>query len=112
MAKILLKCITVSNLCVQLLQFYTDQFGTLQALMSWSVDVHVFWHYRQFNFCHFFSTHFLVLKYYGQCMFQGKHIVGGGFTHFLIYLYFIMVLTEASGYWPWMYELQGEATDP
>ena len=49
--------------------------------MSRSVDVHVFWHYRQFNFCHFFSDPFFGSKYYGQCMFQGKHIVGGGFTN-------------------------------
>ena len=29
------------SLCVQLLQFYTDQFETLRGLLSWSVDVHV-----------------------------------------------------------------------
>ena len=38
----LLKCIIVSTLCVQLLlRFYTDQFETLQAFLSWSVDVHM-----------------------------------------------------------------------
>ena len=32
----------VGTLCAQpLIQFYTDQFETLQALLSWSVDVHV-----------------------------------------------------------------------
>ena len=45
----------MGTLCAQLLiQFYTDQFETLQALLSWSVDVLVFWHYLQFNFCQFF----------------------------------------------------------
>ena len=33
---------SVGAFCAQLLkQFYTDQFETLQALLSWSVDVHV-----------------------------------------------------------------------
>ena len=33
---------SVGALCAQLLiQFYTDQFETLQAFLSWSVDVHV-----------------------------------------------------------------------
>ena len=37
-----LKCITVGILCAQfLLQFYIDQFETLKAHLSWSVDVHV-----------------------------------------------------------------------
>ena len=40
-ALILLKCITVGTLCGQLLQFYIDQFETVQTLLSWSVDVHV-----------------------------------------------------------------------
>ena len=41
-AFILLKCITDGTLCPQLLlQFHTDQFETVQALLSWSVDVHV-----------------------------------------------------------------------
>ena len=36
------KCITVGTLSAQLLQFYTN-FETLQALLSWSVDVLVVW---------------------------------------------------------------------
>ena len=41
----------VGTLCVQV---YTNQFETLQALLSWSVDVYMVLHDRQFNFCHFF----------------------------------------------------------
>ena len=41
-ALILLKCITMGTLCAQLLlQFYTDQLETLQALLSWSLGVHM-----------------------------------------------------------------------
>ena len=47
----------VDSLCAQLLtQFSTIQFETLQALLSWCVDVHVFWRCRQFNVCHFFRS--------------------------------------------------------
>ena len=43
------------TLCVErFIQFYTDQFETLQALLSWSVDVMWFWHYRQINFLSLF----------------------------------------------------------
>ena len=63
----------VDTLCAQLLiQFYTDQFETLHALLSWSVDVHVFWHGCQFNFCHLFSAfalnYFWGLKYYSNAL--------------------------------------------
>ena len=41
-AYILLKCIKDGTLCAQLLlQFYTDQFDTLQAFLSWFSDVQV-----------------------------------------------------------------------
>ena len=50
-----------------------------------------FWHYCQFNFCHFFFLllPFLGLKYYCQGMFKAKHIVKAYcfVTHCLVFFY-------------------------
>ena len=46
----------VDTLCDNSSQFSTEQFETLQTFLSWSVDVHAFWYYCQFNVCYFFST--------------------------------------------------------
>ena len=50
-------CIIVGTLCAQLLmQFYTDQFETLQALLSWSIDMHVVLALWSIQFLSLFST--------------------------------------------------------
>ena len=43
-----------------LLQFYLDQFETLQALMSWSVDVHVVLALLSLKFLSLFLTFELI----------------------------------------------------
>ena len=47
------------RVCVQLLiQSYTDQLETLQALLSWSVDVHIFLTLLSISFLSFFFFFF------------------------------------------------------
>ena len=47
----------VDTLCAQpLVQFYTDQFETLHALLSWSVDVHMVLALLSVKFLSLFST--------------------------------------------------------
>ena len=81
----------MGTLCAQLLlQFYIDQFETLQALFAWSVDVHVVFALSSIKVLLLFSTlelsHSWSLN--GQCMLKGKHIAGGiVFTNTFFSLY-------------------------
>ena len=51
------KCITVHTLYAQhFLQFYTDECETLEALLTWSVDVHMVLALSSVSFLSLFST--------------------------------------------------------
>ena len=53
-------------MCVQLLiQSYTDQLETLQALLSWSVDVHIFLTLLSISFLSLFFSTFEFSNFWG-----------------------------------------------
>ena len=66
----------MGTLCAQLfLLFYTDQFETLQALLSWSVDVHVALALLSINF-----LPLLNLVIFGAEVLQSMHVEGKAYS--------------------------------
>ena len=79
LAEVLSKSITMGMLWAQLLvQFYTDQFETLQTLLPWSVDVHVVWALLSISFSSLFIPHRTIMAgYYGFTLEVHPYFISG-----------------------------------